>query len=531
MAGKAAERIKLVENNITRFEIFPNSGGPAQNLLGKGGYHLYYYENILSPSLELQVSLVTTGSDAAANDGSGASISFMDSIKSGAGEKVYLEFEDGNKTKISFTTDDNALYLNRTEKLPESNKVAGYTFHLVTKEYFTNEQERVLERYDGKISDSVKSILKNVLKTNKQLDIEPTQNKYSFIGTNKKPIWCLNWLAKKCIPDNGNALGSTAGYFFFETKKGFKYKSIEKLFEKPKVYTKLIYNNTPSTAVPIGYDGKIIKYNTSDTGDLKEQMKLGTYTSTMNQFNSFESAYNCNPISLDLQIKGINFTGVDWGKDVNKIFSSGKPTRFSASNMSIGGFTSVDESHNTDHDKETTTCQANSRYNQVYKFEMSIEIAGDFSLEAGDVIYCDFPEKSNKKTPVPNSRLSGFYLIAAVCHHLEPQMTITSLQLVRDSYGRAPMTSGSSSGSTSSVQKASDTSPSASNNPTESKGVTQQDIDTAVNDERTLIADQERVVAQTPDNGINYDDEGYNRDLTNGDILTEEEAEAQFKFR
>lgn len=470
MAGTASEKVKLIENNITRFEIFPNGGGPAQNLLGKGGYHIYYYENILSPTLEIQVSLVTTGSDAASDDGSRTSISFMDSIKSGSGEKVYLEFEDGNKTKISFTTDDNALYLNRTEKLPESNKVAPYNFYLVTKEYLTNEQERVLERYDGKISDSASKIFKNVLKTNKQLDIEPTLNKYSFIGTNKKPFWFLNWLAKKCIPNGGNSLGSTAGYFLFETKKGFKFKSIEKLFEKPSVYTKLIYNNTPSNVVPIGYDGKIINYNASDTGNLKEQMKLGTYTSSMNQFNSFESSYNCNPIDLNLQIKGINFTGIDWGKDVNSIFSSGNITRLYSSNMSIGGFTTIDESHNTDHDKETTTCQANSRYNQVYKFKMSIQIAGDFSLEAGDVIYCDFPEQSTKNTPVPNSRLSGFYLISALCHHLEPQRTITSLELVRDSYGRAPMTFGSSSGSTSSVQKASDTSPSASNNPVQNDG-------------------------------------------------------------
>lgn len=486
MAGTAAERTKLIEGNITKFDIFPNSGGPAQNLLGKGGYHIYYYENILSPTLELQVSMVTTGSDASANDGSGALISFMDSIKSGSGEKVYLEFEDGNKKKISFTTDDNALYLNRTEKLPEQNKVAPYTFFLVTKEYLKNEQERVLERYDGKISDSVSKIFKNVLKTNKQLDIQLTQNEYSFIGTNKKPIWCLNWLAKKCIPD-GVPVGSTSGYFFFETKRGFKYKSIEKLFEKPKVYTKLIYNNTPSTVVPLGYDGKIITYNTSDTGDLKEQMKLGTYTSTVNQFNSFESSYNCNPLNLDFQLKGINFVGVDWGKDVNGIFSSGNAARFYAFNMSIGGFSSIDESKNTDHDKETTTGQANSRYNQVYKFEMSIEIAGDFTLEAGDVIYCDFPEQSNKKTPVPNQRLSGFYLISALCHHIEPQRTITSLQLVRDSYGRAPMTSGSASGeNSSSVQKVSDTSSSDSNNKAQNENNNSIGLDEIINSAKDI---------------------------------------------
>ena len=42
------------------------------------------------------------------------------------------------------------------------------------------------------------------------------------------------------------------------------------------------------------------------------------------------------------------------------------------------------------------------------------------------------------------------------------------------------------------------------------------------------MADQEKAKAQSPYSDVNYDEEGYNQDLTNGDILTEDEARAQF---
>lgn len=529
-----SERTKLLENNITKFEIYPNKGGSPINLLGNGGYDLYYYENILSPTVEVEISLTTSGHDADSDDGSGSKISFVDKINSGSGEKIFLEFEDGMKQKISFTTDDNALFVNKTQKLPEINKNAGYTFHLCTKEFLGNEQVRVLERYDGKISDSVRKIFQTILKTNKQLDIETTQNKFSFIGTNKKPFWTITWLSKKSIPDGSNTLGATAGYFFFETRRGFKYKSIEKLFEKPKVYKKLIFNNSVSNVIPLGYDGKILKYNSSDTGNLKEQMKMGTYTSTMNQFSSFESTYNCNPVNLDLQSKGINFTGTEWGKDVNSIFSSGAITRIYSGNLSLGNLKSVDESKETDHDKETTTPQSNSRYNQVFKYELSIEIAGDFSLEAGEVIYCDFPESSSKETSVPNQRLSGFYLIAGLCHHIEPHRTITSLQLVRDSFGRAPMSSSSITGTSSpSVQKVSDTSSAqrqSTNSQVDENGLTAEERQ-LLEDERSIPQRQAAAAASEPSTDIKYADDGYPSEVTNADILDEDEFRAQNEFR
>ncbi len=437
MSAPRLERLKRTENNITKLDIYPNDGSDYISLL-KGISEVYYYENILSPTVSVQISVTTTGYDASADDGSGARINFADKIKSGAGEKVFLEFEDGLGQKISFATDDRCLRLNHNDKLPETAKSASYIMELVSEEHLTNETVRVIKRYDGPISESVRSIFQEVLKTKKELDIEATQNLYSFIGTNKKPFWTITWLAKQSVPNIPNSYGNTAGYFFFETRRGFNYKSIDGLFDK-KVYRKLIYNKTTSEIVPVGYDGKILDYEDTDNGDLKEQLKIGAYTSTTNLFNSFESSYNCNQLTWSSQANVVKALGIDFGKDINTKFTDEVSySRIFQGNVNLGNMFPPDQSKEPVIEKEKIASQSNSRYNQVFKVTLKIRIAGDFSLQAGDLIYCDFQEISSKKTVVPNDRLSGLYMISSLCHHInrKPKETITSLELVRDSYGR-----------------------------------------------------------------------------------------------
>jgi hypothetical protein len=42
----------------------------------------------------------------------------------------------------------------------------------------------------------------------------------------------MNWLSKKAVPDLPDANGNTAGYLFFETSEGFKFKSIDSMLHK-----------------------------------------------------------------------------------------------------------------------------------------------------------------------------------------------------------------------------------------------------------------------------------------------------------
>lgn len=478
--------MSINESNIPIFKIYSNETGKEVTFNG-GVAELNYYENILSETVRMSISVVDTGQGSLGTTAS-------ENIKLTGTEKVHIELEDTQKQKISFTTSTNELHITGRERITEKLKDIEF-LELVSKEYLKNESVRVNKRYDGKISDSLTKILKEVLKTQKKLDIEQTKNARSFIGTLKKPFWFIMWLAGQSIREDTSALGLSAGYFFFETKSGYKFKSIDTLFGQTPV-KKYIYNNTTSTKIPKRYDGKILEYNFVDSADMKDQMMMGTFNTSVNLFDSFESSFGCNPLDISTQASSVTPAGTEFGKNLFKDFVS-NPSRFFTGNQSIGGLKPVDESHELDTDKAKYLSSATSRYNQAYTVKANITIFGDFSLEAGQLIYCDFPEQSTKATKEANPRMSGIYMISALCHRIDPiKQCYTSLELIRDSYGRKPISSSDSStgNQKSSIQKASDTS--SSTNST-SEGVTQQDIDAAVNVEITEV--------QTPTNGLNYD--------------------------
>ena len=213
----------LNKSNITKFEIFPNSGGEPISFLN-GVIEILYYENIMSETVRVSSTIIDTGNSADADDGTGAKVTASEKLKITGTEKVYLEFEDAMKQKVSFITDADALRIAGRDRITHVKKDIE-TLELVSKEYLLNESVRVVEKYDGKISDSVNKILTGILKTEKKLDIESTFNEKPFIGTMKKPFWFTMWLASQSIPEKPGAAGITGGFLLYETHNGFKFKS------------------------------------------------------------------------------------------------------------------------------------------------------------------------------------------------------------------------------------------------------------------------------------------------------------------
>lgn len=423
------------EKNIPIFEIFPNAGGEPL-AFNRGVSELHYFENILSETVRMTVAFTDVGNASDGNDGSGGAITASNKIKISRGEKVYIEIEDGYKQKVSFKTDDTAMYITKTDKGTDNLK-EFQIIELTSKEYLRNESVRLKKRYDGKISDSVNKILTEVLETKKNLDIEPTKNERSFIGTLKKPFWFTMWLASQSIKEGTSALGLLAGYFFFETKSGYRFKSVDGLFEQ--TYTKkYVYTNTVS-APPPGYTGKILSVEVVDDNDLKDQLQMGTYNSSVQLFNSQESVFNCNPLDISKQVAASSSQATEFGQNMNNDFIK-DPSRFFASFESVGTYKSVEQSKEKDTEKKDHLSAASSRYNQAFTVKVNVTIASDYSLEAGQLIYCDFPEQSTKPNRTYDPRISGVYLISALHHYIRAkQPPYTYLELIREASGRKPM--------------------------------------------------------------------------------------------
>jgi hypothetical protein len=429
------------EAQIKLFEVHSNYNQPTD--ISSGCIEFEYYESILDNSVRATAMIIDTGFRKSKE---GTASVEQDDLNLTAGEKVHLKIIDGNQFTLDLTG-TKQMRIKEVRNIDESTNKMMYVLDLFSKESIDNELEkcRVKKRYDGKISDSVQKILKDVLKTQKNLDIDTTLNKLSFIGNVEKPFYKTTWLAPRSAPDAPGAKGVLAGFFFYETYDGFKFKSIDKLFEqKPK--KKFIFNNLIEKTPPQGYDGKILDYAFDSTLDLKTTLLTGSQlNSKLKAVNSFESAYRENSFDSKKQFNDKNTGGkeqpqlakdLQLQQETSKISYKWDDPGFLVPGKNLKE--QLPKSTYINYSNDEILRQSYMRYNNLFSIKLSISVKGDMSLRAGDLVACDFPEISSKKNTVVSQKKSGIYMIVDVCHHLTKNGCFTRMNLVRESIGRKP---------------------------------------------------------------------------------------------
>lgn len=426
--------------NITLFEVVSNYGNTI-SLLG-GSITLNYYESILDNTVRVIATIVDTGIRIDDKNSKGV---FDDSnIKLTVGEKVHLCFEDNNGTLIQFI-ENNPLIVKQVRNVIEDTRKTFFILELWSEESVYNNlvETRVVTSYSGKISETVLSILKQNLKTKKTCNIEQTLNNLLFVGNTEKPFYVCANLASKSVPTIANAKNTLAGFFFYETADGYQFRSIDSLLKQKQKRT-LIYND--NTGVPFGYDGKIITYSFDSTYDLETILFTGSFVkSKMRIFDPVTESYEETEFNYSNQFTGNNNLGVEFPKiDKNWKFEDSYSKIYSTI-LDKGSFMDgstvsqqLENSQKINFESEEIVRQARSRYNQLYSNKLTITIAGDIRLRAGDVVHCDIPEISNQELKFISQRKSGLYIISDVCHRLSSDSTWTKLKLIRDSLGRKP---------------------------------------------------------------------------------------------
>ena len=434
MANQSLDSKKGESGNIKKLSIASNKSG--QSDISNGIVELRYYESILQETVRVQLQFVDTG-----NSVNGKTV--IEGLPLVGTEKTKVIIEDNNKNELSLD-----LYVNAVTPVQETTQQNLVNLSLVSKEHILNQRVRVNTRFDGKISDHVRKILTNAnfLASSKDLDIEETQNNYNFLGNNKKPFYTCTWLAKKGVP-NITSPGKTAGYFFYETSKGFNFRSIDKLLEQtPK--RKLIFNETPDARganIPFGYDGKILELESDNNINVQSKDEIGAYSTRIVLFDPFNCKYQIIKPILEETEKSLKLAGKELPV-FNSEFNSGRQDNFTRTTYMLidrgsvpSGKTEdqINKSKEPNFDPKNILNQSTMRYNQLFTIKKTITIPGDFSLNAGDVIFVDIPEVSvDKKNQKPNSETGGLYIIADLCHFVSTQYCLTKLNLVRDSYGR-----------------------------------------------------------------------------------------------
>jgi hypothetical protein len=435
-------------SDIRSFVIFPTNGEKERDITPLI-QELKYYENILSNSITMSVIVVDSGGLEPYKDDM---IGILDGLPIRGGERVAIEFSDFQNKKNTLTFDLNAFYINRIKNINPGTSSDVFVLDLCTREFLANEQSRVVKRYDGKVSDNVIQILQDPkgLKTKKTIDADSTVVPYNFIGNDRKPFYVCTWLATKGVPEASGKINGAAGYFFFETYDGFKFKSIDVLLSQPpKDGKKFVYTNAPNIEGSTEYTTKITSLDIVRDMDLQQNLLLGTYANRSLFFDFY---------ALDYEIRNYNLKDDQKRKitsaEENILFVPDEftqtPSRFMNLLLDLGTLPSGETPNKqletwknnpkqSNFDAPKIMVQAIMRYNQLYTIKTNIVIPGDFSLRAGDVIECDFPDLSKKTSKGPNKETKGKYLIASLCHRVTPNDTYTSLTLVRDSFNTSPV--------------------------------------------------------------------------------------------
>jgi len=420
--------------NHKLIEVFSNENNDSVDIRG-GVPLLEYRESVLCPYITIDLSIIDAGTAIPSKDGTKGTIGILESIKLQGTEKFKLKLEDqfGNKIDLA---GDNDLRVAKTVFAGKTIRDSSCSMRVVSKEAFDNclTDNKMTNNYLGKGDVIIEQALKN-LDTEKDIFAESTENDIQFNGDGRYPFeMCLD-VQKVSIP---NGIDS-AGYLFWETSKGYNFKSLDKMFDTSgKIIKKFQETGIANDKLSPGFSGKILKSTFVMINDMLKQFEEGAYNTQLDLFDPlgkldrFQELVRTSPEEGNGIIAGTSLPVL------NKEYES-KPTaeihKTKDDGQKIipgGGLANIDD---VSFDIVKTSLQSLQNYRQKFSSSLNIVIDADLSLNAGDLIFCKFPETSQKRSQKRSDKDSGIYMIADLCHYSTPTKAFTGLNLVRDSYG------------------------------------------------------------------------------------------------
>ena len=415
-------------------EVFSNENEDSVDLRA-GVPVLEYRESVLCPYITVDMTIIDSGTATNSKDGSKGTIGILESIKLQGTEKFKLKLEDqfGNQIDLS---GDNDLRVGKTVFASKGVRESSCSIRVVSKEAYDNLliKNRMTSAYIGKADVLITEALRN-LGTEKILSSESSENEIYFNGDKRYPFeMCLD-VQKVSVPEGIDS----AGYLFWETSTGYKFKSLDRMFDTAgKTIKKFEETGFADDRVSPGFNGKILKSSFVLINDMLKQFEEGTYNTELDLFDAlgketrFQKTDRLSPAEGNGIIAGLNLPILNNEYEGETTDGLHKTKDDGSKIDPRGGLAEIDA---LSFDVVKTSIQSLQNYRQKFSSSLNIVIDADLSLSAGDLVFCKFPETSQKKSQSRSPKDSGIYMIADLCHYSTPTQAFTGLNLVRDSYG------------------------------------------------------------------------------------------------
>jgi len=392
-------------------------------------------------------------------------------------EKVVVDLEDnaGGQYVYEFRVWN---VFNRVTK----DRKQTYTLGLISEYGLLNEGIHINKKIEGNTSLQVVKLLKEYLKVPESLiDVEASSTTIKVLPTKKSPYSLIRSLLPKTISEKtGNAIKErqsgyselnktssdintveaekatgTAGYFFFQTNRGFTFRSIDSLVSSDDTF-----NGSPPIGKPFVYNWstdiepslyRIQEVVFGQELNIMKNLRTGAYSSLVCFYNINTGQYEEQIYSLtemwnDMAHLG-NKTKLHISPSLSKYPSRVMSSVINHENWYNGtGVASNEPQHggkgdNTfpDFQKQYLT-QGISRASILNNQKLTISLTGHLELCAGDKIEVMIPSQvsEEKRDEYWDEEYSGLYLIKNLNHQFtmsSPPSVYTVLDLVRDSYG------------------------------------------------------------------------------------------------
>lgn len=405
---------------VEEFSITPlKSGLPKIDLSVNSLASFEYYEDVLSPTVTAKATF--------------AIVDIKD-LPQGfdiyGGERVdILLSTSGSTDKLTLNDGKRSLYI-RSVTIDKKSSMGIYSVEMVSKETLANETSRVSTRFEGKVSESVKGIF-DKLKTDKQLTVEDSVNKYSFIGNTRRPFDLIMWLCPRAVPTGSKGFG-TAGYLFFETQDGYQFTSVDKLISQS---SKAVYEKT-EVVKPYDPNSKfrILNSNITKNNDILASLRMGMYSNNSLFYDLYTNTTKTVKYSLSEKYLELSKSAETSNYPKLPEGIEAYPSRYLVRTLDVGNLTAAGKVE-SEENLPKYQAEAAVRYNLLFSQILNVTIPCNLELRAGQVIECRIPESTavstNKKY---ESQQTGNYMIANLCHKFQGNQNYTLLSLIRDSY-------------------------------------------------------------------------------------------------
>ena len=336
-----------------------------------------------------------------------------------------------------------------------------YTLHFASREFLRNIRTRVSQAYSGRMNEMVASIVgdENYLDSRKTLNVQKTRNQDKITIPNMHPFQAINLLQKRAMADDSQSVG----YHFYETPRGFHFRSWESLFVdsrgNPRVakqsFEYMQGNMTDSTAYSKDENRVTHDYQSvegyrfiNSSHDVATNQASGTYANRVISHNLYDKSYKISDYHyhnyfndtkhLDGNKVPVVNTPVDFDDKSISDYPESKisvmPTSRFIHNEDTGAF-GID----VEQDGITTAARL-SQYNQVLggtRIEMTIK--GQSYLEVGDVVQFNLQTVENKKNSQGkfDPQYSGRYVITKIRHRVTKTDYVNVIEIVKDSVAKA----------------------------------------------------------------------------------------------